>query len=82
MSRRKSGSRKDTRSTTLRWWPAILAIGRRKRRRWSIRAPADQLLARAEAARAELPGPDGLLSQVTTAVLERALTEEMTGHLG
>jgi hypothetical protein len=26
------------RSTTLRWWPAILAIGRRKRRRWSIRS--------------------------------------------
>jgi Transposase, Mutator family len=27
-------------------------------------------------------GPDGLLSQVTKAVLERALAEEMTGHLG
>ena len=31
---------------------------------------------------AELLGPDGLLSQVTKAVLERALAEEMTGHLG
>jgi transposase-like protein len=30
----------------------------------------------------ELLGPDGLLSQVTKAVLERALVEEMTGHLG
>src|SRR4029077_8293817 len=30
----------------------------------------------------ELLGPDGLLSQVTRAVLERALAEEMTGHLG
>ena len=30
----------------------------------------------------ELLGPDGLLSQVTKAVLERALAEEMTGHLG
>ena len=30
----------------------------------------------------ELLGPDGLLSQVTKAVLERALAEEMAGHLG
>jgi hypothetical protein len=30
----------------------------------------------------ELLGPDGLLSQVTTAVLERALDEELTAHLG
>ncbi len=30
----------------------------------------------------ELLGPDGLLSQVTRAVLERALAEKMTGHLG
>jgi transposase-like protein len=36
---------------------------------------ADQLLAR-------LLGPDGLLSQVTRAVLERALGEERTAHLG
>ena len=43
---------------------------------------ADQLLDRAQAEGAELPGPDGLLSQVTKAVLERALAEEMTGHLG
>jgi len=43
---------------------------------------ADQLLARAEAGGVELLGPDGLLSQVTKAVLERALAEEMTGHLG
>jgi transposase-like protein len=37
---------------------------------------------RAQAEGAELLGPDGLLSQVTMAVLERALVEEMTGHLG
>jgi Transposase, Mutator family len=37
---------------------------------------------RAQAESAELLGPDGLLSQVTMAVLERALVEEMTGHLG
>jgi putative transposase len=43
---------------------------------------ADQLLARAEAGGVELLGPEGLLSQVTRAVLERALAEEMTGHLG
>src|SRR5690242_7006334 len=43
---------------------------------------ADRLLGRAQAEGAELLGPDGLLSQVTKAVLERALAEEMTGHLG
>jgi Transposase, Mutator family len=43
---------------------------------------ADQLLARAGAGGVELLGPDGLLSQVTKAVLERALGEEMTAHLG
>jgi transposase-like protein len=43
---------------------------------------ADQLLDRAQAEGAELLGPDGLLSQVTKAVLERALAEEMTSHLG
>ena len=43
---------------------------------------ADQLLGRAQAEGVELLGPDGLLSQVTKAVLERALAEEMTGHPG
>jgi putative transposase len=43
---------------------------------------ADQLLARAEAEGVELLGPQGLLSQVTKAVLERALAEELTEHLG
>ena len=43
---------------------------------------ADRLLAKAEAEGVELLGPDGLLSQVTKAVLERALGEEMTEHLG
>jgi putative transposase len=43
---------------------------------------ADQLLGKAQAEGAELLGPGGLLSQVTRAVLERALAEEMTGHLG
>ena len=44
---------------------------------------ADQLLGKpAQDQGVELLGPDGLLSQVTKAVLERALAEEMTGHLG
>jgi putative transposase len=43
---------------------------------------ADELLGRAQAQGAELLGPDGLLSQVTKAVLERALGEELTEHLG
>src|SRR6478752_4463194 len=43
---------------------------------------ADELLARAQRDGTELLGPDGLLSQVTKAVLERALAEEMSEHLG
>ena len=43
---------------------------------------ADQLLGKAQAEGVELLGPEGLLSQVTKAVLERALAGEMTGHLG
>lgn len=43
---------------------------------------ACQLLGKAQAEGAELLGPDGLLSQVTKALLERVLAEEMTGHLG
>ena len=43
---------------------------------------ADELLGKAQAEGVELLGPDGLLSQVTKAVLERALGEEMTAHLG
>src|SRR3954451_9558381 len=45
-------------------------------------ASADELLAKAQAQGVELLGPDGLLSQVTKAVLERALEEELTDHLG
>jgi putative transposase len=43
---------------------------------------ADELLGRAQAEGVELLGPDGLLSQITKAVLERALGEELTHHLG
>lgn len=45
-------------------------------------ALADELIARAEAEGIELLGPGGLLRQMTKAVLERALAEEMTEHLG
>ena len=43
---------------------------------------ADELLARAQEQGAELLGPDGLLSQVAKVVLERALGEDLTDHLG
>lgn len=42
----------------------------------------DGLMARVEEEGADLLGPDGLLNQVTKAVLERALDEELTDHLG
>jgi len=42
----------------------------------------DGLMAQVEVEGAELLGPDGLLSQVTKAVLERVLDEELTDHLG
>jgi hypothetical protein len=41
---------------------------------------ADQLLGKVQAEGVELLGPDGLLSQVTKAVLERALAEGRTGY--
>jgi putative transposase len=43
---------------------------------------AEQRLARAEAEGVDILGPDGLLGQVSMAVLERALSEELTDHLG
>jgi hypothetical protein len=43
---------------------------------------ADQQLADEQAEGVELLGPNGLLPQVTKAALERALAEEMAGHLG
>lgn len=42
----------------------------------------DSLMERVHAEGADLLGPDGLLSQVTKAVLERALSEELSDHLG
>jgi putative transposase len=43
---------------------------------------AEQLLARAKAQGVELVGPGGLLNQLTKRVLETALEEEMSAHLG
>ena len=40
------------------------------------------LVARARSEGAELVGPDGLLSGLTKRVLETALEEELTDHLG
>jgi len=45
-------------------------------------ALAEELLARARAEGVELLGEGGLLKQMTKAVLERALAEELTDHLG
>ncbi len=42
----------------------------------------DSLMERVHSEGADLLGPDGLLSQVTKAVLERALAEELADHLG
>ena len=42
----------------------------------------DELLTRADAQGTELLGPDGLLNHLTKAVMERALDEEVTDHLG
>ncbi|WP_245562854.1 transposase, partial [Nocardia araoensis] len=45
-------------------------------------ALAEQLLDRADADSAQLLGPDGLLTQLTQRVLNRALDAELTEHLG
>src|SRR6478672_7095925 len=43
---------------------------------------AEELVARAREQGVSLTGPDGLLKQLTKTVLETALNEEMTEHLG
>jgi transposase-like protein len=43
---------------------------------------AEQLLAQAKERGVDLVGPDGLLNQLTKKVLETALEEEMSEHLG
>jgi transposase-like protein len=43
---------------------------------------AEELVARAREQGLSLTGPDGLLKQLTKTVLETALNQELTGHLG
>ena len=43
---------------------------------------AERLVAQAREAGVDLVGQDGLLRQMTKAVLERSLAEELTDHLG
>jgi putative transposase len=43
---------------------------------------AEELMARAREQGLPLTGPDGLLKQLTKTVLETALNQEMTEHLG
>ena len=43
---------------------------------------AEELVARAREQGLSLTGPDGLLKQLTKTVIETALSEEITGHLG
>src|SRR5215510_12957661 len=43
---------------------------------------AEELVARAREQGVSLTGPEGLLKQLTKAVLETALNQEMTEHLG
>jgi putative transposase len=43
---------------------------------------AEELVARAGEQGVSLTGPDGLLKQLTKTVIETALDQEMTGHLG
>ena len=43
---------------------------------------AEELVRRAREQGLSLTGPDGLLKQLTKTVLETALNQEMTGHLG
>src|ERR1700727_3055254 len=45
-------------------------------------AAAEELVRRAREQGLSLTGPDGLLKQLTKAVLETALDQEMTEHLG
>jgi putative transposase len=42
----------------------------------------DRLMAQVDACGLELLGPDGVLSEITSRVLNRALQEEMTDHVG
>jgi putative transposase len=46
------------------------------------RNAAEEMVRRAREQGMSLTGPDGLLKQLTKTVLETALNQELTGHLG
>jgi len=60
------------------------SVGKRRRpeRRLVDEQLAEELIAQAQEQGVDLLGEGGLLQQMTKAVLERALTEELTDHLG
>ena len=69
--------------------PDTQAVGRRRREPPGGDEPAivdaalaEELVARAREQGVELLGENGLLRQMTKAVLERGLAEELTEHLG
>jgi hypothetical protein len=55
-------------------------IGERMKEKTKLEAALDELLAGKSTE--EIVGPEGLLKQLTKAVLERAMGAEMTHHLG
>jgi putative transposase len=56
--------------------------GRRRRRVGRERAAIAELVKAARERGEDITGPDGLLKSITATVLEAALEEEMTDHLG
>jgi putative transposase len=53
-----------------------------KREPTAEEAAAEEMVRRAREQGLSLTGPDGLLKQLTKTVLETALNQELTGHLG
>src|ERR1700741_4645817 len=57
-------------------------VTRKKREPTAEQKAAEELVARAREQGLSLTGPDGLLKQLTKTVLETALNQELTEHLG
>jgi putative transposase len=62
--------------------PCHVASRKRKPEPSAEQAAAEELVRQAREQGLSLTGPDGLLKQLTKAVLETALDQEMTEHLG
>lgn len=60
----------------------LSAVSRRRRSSLVPSALVDELMAKVDAEGLELLGPEGVLADITKAILERALDEERTEHLG